>query len=305
MISKTNRLKISFFLISALLSFLTWSRFKDASSIVSTWDIISVAILLIISIGFFTLLLFIFNNNFPLQVFALFLFVFVLILDFHIEYIIVVILALLFFVYAHIKLKNNIKNNLKVRFHSAVLYGTPSLVTAFAVLFASVSYFYPFNVSEIKVSPQVFSFVTPFAEQFIKLQTPTYQVGMTIDDFLVGTVSKETGVSTDLIKKNFKSQLEKQRKEFADGVGVSLSGDEKLNDIITLVANSYISKYLVPNESIIPIIFAIFVFLTIKSSGFILNRASVLFATMLFKIMVFFKLIRVEIIKVDKEVLSI
>ena len=128
---------------------------------------------------------------------------------------------------------------------------------------------------------------------------------MTINDFLAAGAAKEVGVSAEIIKKNYKTQLARQRAEFAKNIGVKLSGNETLKDIMVLVSNSYINKYLVPNKNFVPIILSIVVFLTIKSFGFILNRTSIFFAWLLFKLLEFFNITKKETIPVQKEILRI
>ncbi len=272
---------------------------------VGTWDFVLAAFLIAFSVGFFILILFLFSDWLPVSVFFVFLLVFMITLGFKIEYLAASVLALLFFIYAQMRLEHNTKNSIKLRFYPAILYGASSLVTAFAILFAFASYFYPFNVSEFKVSPKVFSTFLPIAEKVIESQMPTYQSGMTINDFLAAGAAKELGVSAKVIKRNYKTQLAKQRAEFAKNMGVKLSGGETLKDIMVLVSNSYINKYLVPNQDIVPIILSILVFLTIKSFGFILNRASVFFAWILFKILSFFKIVKKESIPAFRETLKI
>ncbi|MBI3671534.1 hypothetical protein HY249_01935 [Candidatus Azambacteria bacterium] len=303
--SKQNIIKISIFAISALLSFMIWIGFKDILTFSDGFHILSMAVLFSVAAGFFIFLFFVFSDWLPIAAFALFLLVFILVLGFKVEYLAATALSMVFFIFAKARLNQNIKNNLKLKFHPAILYGAPSLLTAFAALFAFASYFYPINVADVKVSPKVFSQVAPLAEKFIQLQMPAYQSGMSVDEFLIASVAKESGVSADIIKKNFKTQLAKQRNDLASGVGVSLSGAETLNDIMALVANSYIKKYLVPNSSFVPIVLAILVFLSIKSAGFILNRVSVAFAFILFKTFKLLGLLRVEVKQVDKEFITI
>ena len=305
MIQKTNIIKISLFAFSALLSFLIWSRFSDAFESVGVLDITFSMFLFVLSVGYFILLLFMFSDWLPLGIFSVFLFVFVAIFGFGAEYFVASFLAILFFVYAKIRLEHNIKNNLKIRFHSAILYGASSLVTAFAILVAFASYTYPFNVSEINVSAKWFSQVTPISEKFIQLQMPYYESGMTTDDFLAEGVAKEFGVSADVIKRNYKTQLSLQRDELAESLGIELLGEETLEEVMALLANSYVNKYLSPNPNIVPVVFAILIFLAIKSFGFFLNRISVFFAWGLFKTLKVSKILETEITQVDKETLTL
>ncbi len=172
------------------------------------------------------------------------------------------------------------------------------------------SYFYPYNISDIKVQKSSFSYMMPLASEAIKFEFPFYEENMTLDDFIVTNAIIQNGlnpkeVNIKKIKLSLKSQLNKQKKDISEKLGVKITGNETIEDLLVLSANSYLDKYVKTNQSFIPIIIAIVTFFTIKSFGFILNRLSVFFAWLLFKIMLRFNLARKDIIPEEKEVIVV
>jgi hypothetical protein len=308
--SQTNIIKTVFIVLSSVLSYFIWSRFDVSVNQIGFSDMIAAAILIVFSAGLFVLCMFLFSDWTPFAVFGVFLFVFLLVLGINSAYILVVFLSGLLFFGANARIKHNMKNRLKISFHSALVYGVPTILTMLALLVSFASYFYPYNISDIKVQKSSFSYLMPLASELIKFEFPFYEKDMTLDDLIVTNAIIQNGldpseVDIKKIKFSLKSQLNKQKKDISERLGVKIMGDEKVDDLLVLSANSYLDKYVKTNQSFIPIIIAIVTFFTIKSFGFILNRLSVFFAWILFKIMLHFGIIRKDVIPEEKEVIFV
>lgn len=107
------------------------------------------------------------------------------------------------------------------------------------------------------------------------------------------------------VKKNQKNEIAKQRAEFSKRFGVEFKGDEKSDELMAKISNSYIAKYAISYEKFIPEATAATAFLGIKSLGFFLNRFSVLFAWVLYRILRSVGLVRMEEVDVKKEKLIV
>ncbi len=302
---KSKIIKLAFFLFSLFLSFLTFSRFNSSFVSVELFDIFLTAVFVVVFVGFFVLTLFLFDGYFPFLTFLAFLAIFLLKVGFSVQMFFVALVALLLFLFAYIRMEHNLKNALKIRFHSAILYGASTIVTISALLMASASYFFPFDISEFKVSEKMFKPILPVAEKIIKLQAPFYESGMNVDEFLLKSASLQTGISESVLKKNFSAELKKQRQELSKNLGLELSGKDTLLSLMVKKSNFYIEKYISSNERIIPFVFALFVFLTIKSFGFFLNRFGVFLAWIAFEALKLLKVIRIEKGQTEKEIVKI
>ena len=139
---------------------------------------------------------------------------------------------------------------------------------------------------------------------------PNYQKGMTVDQFLSSGASNALdGVKNDnqraAISAVIEQEIKKQRDNLSGQIDVKLTGQETLSDIARSVSNTYLSRYLIRYKDIAPAAIAIFIFLTIKSFGFIINRLAVLFAWLFAKILLNTNIIRKQKITVDKEILTV
>jgi len=308
--SQTNIIKTAFVLVSALLSYFIWSSFNVSANTITFSDIITAAIFVVFSAGLFVLSMFLFSDWTPFVVFGAFLLIFLLVLGVNATYILAVIVSGLLFFWANARIKHNIKNRIKISFHSALVYGVPTIITTLALLLSFASYFYPYNISDLKLQKSSFSYLMPLAEKIIKFEFPFYNEDMTLDDIIITNSVIQNGLdpeAVDLkkIKIAARSQLNKQKKDIAEKLGIKIKGDEKVDDLLVLSANSYLDKYVKTNQSFIPIIMAIVTFFTVKSFGFILNRLSVFFAWLLFKTMLHFGIIRKDVIPEEKEVIVV
>ena len=220
------------------------------------------------------------------------------------------VLSFLLFFYTASLMRGQIANRLKPSFYSLTFYGTSAAVTSFAVLFAFVGYFYPFHFNSLFIPPALFRYVMPVVEPLIATQAPWYKKGMTVDEFLSASMvnalpAEQAGAITASKKLQVApaSEANKQRDALSEQFGIALKGDERFQDFLALVADSYMSRYLTSYQAFIPIIVALSVFLAIKSVGFLFSRVAVLCAWLIMKLFLAFGVVERKTESVEKEIL--
>lgn len=222
------------------------------------------------------------------------------------------ILAFLFLVYAAGSMRHQIHNRIKISFYPLISYGTPAAVTALAVLFVYMGYSYPFRITgSFTIPERVMSPLVPFAESFIRSQAPGYEKGMTVDAFLsasAGELLEQKYGAGALANKQVQAALadavEKQRSELAKQLRVPLKGDERVEDILASLTNTYLNSYLVSYREFVPLVVAVSVFLAVKSVGFFVGRIAVLVAWLASHALIALNVIEKKKESVEREVLS-
>ncbi|MEK7487973.1 MAG: hypothetical protein AAB598_01475 [Patescibacteria group bacterium] len=221
-------------------------------------------------------------------------------------------LSFLLFFYAASLMRGQITNRLKPSFYPLIFYGTPAAVTSFAVLFAFVGYFYPFHFDSFTLPPALFRYTASAVEPLIASQVPGYKTGMTMDEFLsasmVNSLPAEQAGAVATNKKlqaALAEEVEKQRDAFGEQFSVVLQGNERFQDFLALVADSYISRYLTSYQAFIPIIVALSVFLAVKSVGFLFSRVAVLCAWVCMRILLAIGVVERKKEETEKEIFSV
>lgn len=306
-----NRIiQLIFGLLSFALSFFAWHYTANSIDITAGVDLIKIAVPVVLFIAIFLLAAVIFSARVSCLVFCAFLAGFILFAGARWEYLLGAFLSFLLAASFVIKAKRQMENQINFSFYQFHRYGAPQILTAIAILFALVGYFYPFNFADIKLPAGLFDSVTPFVEPLIGSVMPNYQKGMTVDQLLsAGAQDALGGVKDENQKKTISTavdrEMKNQKNNLSKQIGVNLTGRETLSDIARSVTNTYLSRYLVRYKDVAPIAIAIFIFLTIKSFGFIINRLAALFAWIFAGILLKISIIRKQKITVDKEVLTV
>lgn len=228
------------------------------------------------------------------------------------HYALAAVLSFLLLFYAASLMRTQIIDRVKPSFYALIFYGTPAAVTSFAVLFAFVGYVYPFHFDSLELSPALFRYVTPVVEPLIASQAAWYKKGMTVDEFLSASMASQVpkqyahaAAADRRVQAALASEVNKQRGALGDKFGITLKGDEQFKDIMALVANSYLSRYLTSYQAFIPIIVALSVFLSIKSVGFLFSRAAVVCAWLCMKVLLACGVVEQKTETTEKEVLAI
>lgn len=223
------------------------------------------------------------------------------------------LLSFLFFVYAVGSMRHQIHNRIKVSFYPLISYGTPAAVTALAVLFVYMGYSYPFRITgSFEIPERVMRPIVPFAESFVRSQSPGYEKGMTVDEFLAAGATDmlvqkygENALANKQVQGALKDAVEKQRSELVRQLKIPLNGDERLEDVLASLANTYVNSYLVSYRDFVPFVVAVSVFLAVKSAGFFVGRIAVLIAWLSAHALVALGAIERKKESTEKEVLSL
>lgn len=196
------------------------------------------------------------------------------------------ILSFLFLIYALGLIRHQIHSRIKISFYPLIAHGIPVAVTALAVLFAYLGYSYPFRINgSFKIPERVMRPIVPFAESFVRSQSPGYEKGMTVDEFLAAGATDmlvqkygNDALANKQVQGALNDAVEKQRSELMRQLKIPLEGDERLEDVLASFANTYLNSYLVSYRDFVPFVVAISVFLAVKSVGFLAGRIAVLIA---------------------------
>lgn len=307
---KIRIIQLIFGLLSFALSFFVWHYAADSIDITAALDLVRVAVPVVLFIALLLLAAVLFPARAVCLIFGAFLAGFILFAGARWEYLLGAFLSFLLAASLIIRIKRQMSNQINFRFYQMSRHGAPQILTAIALLFALVGYFYPFNFADIQIPAGVFNSITPFIESMVGSIMPNYQKGMTVDQFIsAGAPDALGGVKDKAQKKAVLAALDREIKNQRDNlsaqIGVKLTGKEILPDIARAATNTYLSRYLVRYKNVAPIAIAVFVFLTIKSFGFIINRLAVLFAWLFAKILLALNIIRKQKISVDKEILTV
>lgn len=306
-----NRIiQLIFGLLSFALSFFVWRQTANSIDITATLDLVWIAVPVVLFIAIFLLTAVLFSTRITCLVFCAFLAGFILFAGARWEYLLAAFLSFLFVASFVVRAKQQMENQINFSFYQFHRYGAPQILTAIAILFALLGYFYPFNFADIKLPVGLFNSVTPFIEPMIGSVMPNYQKGMTVDQLLsVGAQDALGGIKDENQKKAVliavDREIKNQRDNLSKQIGVDLTGRETLSDVANSATNTYLSRYLVRYKDVAPIAIAVFIFLTIKSFGFIINRLAAFFAWILAGILLKINIIRKQKITVDKEILTV
>ena len=297
-------------LISFILSLLIWRYVANSVHITAALDMAWIAGLVTCFMAVIILALAVFSVRSATLPFLSFLAGFLLLAGMRWEYIAGALISFLLFLYGAKRARNQADNQLKISFYDFLRYGAPQTLTALALLFALVGYFYPINFATVQLPRETFEYAAPFVETIIGSFAPAYKPGMTLDEFFLAGA----GASLDnlgnmkenaAIKALIDQEIKKQRGSLSEQIGVKLTGQEKLPDIISAVSGAYLSRYLTRYQNIAPAIIALSVFLGVKSFGLIIDRLAVLLAWIFAKILLALNIIRKQKTTVDKEILTI
>lgn len=299
----------SFLFLSFALSASMWFHVRTTFDTVTLGDVMLSTFFMVFSVALFILALLLFTWRETFGVFAVFCAGFLIFLPFHAPYLLAVAVALLIFAYAETEIRNGSNNQLTVSFYSLLVYGVPTLLTGLALLYAFVGYFYPFNLDNARTAPSSFSIIVPQLEKLATAKFPYYHAGMSIDEFFIASAGESVKAQFGSVPKQAEALITdgvvKQRDSLSKQFGVALSGKETLGELLSIVTNSYLKRYLGSYKNLVPLLVALSVFLTIKSFGFILDRLAVLVAWLSAKALIASGVMLKRKIPTERETLTI
>lgn len=203
------------------------------------------------------------------------------IFNFTVKYLIVSIIVFILFLIATFQAIKEKDENLHISCFKIFKAGLPLIITGFALTLAAAFYgsSYAHPGPDIKIPRQIYNaFISP----------------------LIAPIKPQT-VQPD----GLKSAFLQANPEILEQFDIKLKGDESAEDIIYLLVNKQITKLLQPFQQYLPLILTIGFFSIVKTIGFILMYIIIFLSWMIFRILVSFGAIKINVQPVVQEIIEI
>lgn len=233
------------------------------------------------------------------------------------KHLIIIMLGFLFMLLAVGKIKKDLELNIKIDLWKTIHMGSALIIFSLGLVITSQYYFNVRNSGAEKLIPKfemqgltstlTSKMLTNFYPEFKKLDNDE----MTVDQLLLEAQKEEFEQEVGTKGKvNSKAEqnliLEQGRKQLEQMTGSKITGQEKVADLFSETINNKINSFIVPSMDsnkdlpIVPVVMAIFLFITVISLGSFLRPFWALIAKIIFIILVKLKVITIN--KVQKEV---
>ena len=235
------------------------------------------------------------------------------------------IIAFLVFSLAIGKIRKDLKLNVKVDMWKTLRSGSTYIILALGIAVASQYYatVKDSNVENIIPKFKMEGLTNALTNQILSAANPNFknldQAGLTVDQLILNTgkdqiTDKLLGASLDsgsaeLVQNSQDMILQQGRKQFSQIVGRELTGQEKFSDLVTEIVNNKVKQFIAPNFSgenfpLLPLILSFVLFLTVVPLGSFLSPIWIMLANLIFKILVKSKLIVINKIPAEVEVIE-
>lgn len=313
----------AFFLITiTFFSFLSFSLAKNAIEIETDWPdrFLWPAVALFVLGALFSLVWLLLADSRQSKYFlallslfcALWLFVF---LDWHkISFWPIFLLSLAFFYFAGHQAIKEKEACFKIQLSRILSTALILLFTGLALIAASFHYFYQvkFPPEAFEISPNLTNFVIQRLDEFLGNGRlgETISLNMTIDEYLETNLLKSGEMSATQLKDPriralINKEIDKARDELNRQYGLHLTGQEKIAQVIASFITVKINQILGPYRKYIPLALAFGLFIALRAIGFIYVNIVLGMVWVLLKLLVIFKLVRIEKVMAEKEVIRI
>ena len=201
--------------------------------------------------------------------------------------------------------------------------GVPLIVIGFSLLVCVIYYFHPlikFQDNKVEIPPQLIKgVVAPLSPMLGKL-LPFYGPGKTVDELLKAQMTTASlGSNIDLSKldpaiqqrinkeiQNLDPQLLAQaRSQLAQSLGVTLTGQEKIDDLLVVIINGRLGGLIGPYGKIVFWAIIVVLFFSIKSVLDILALLSLLAARVIFNLLRLIKIVKIEKEMAEVEIMKV
>ena len=188
----------------------------------------------------------------------------------------------------------------------------PLIVIGFSLLVCVIYYFHPllkFQDNKIEIPPQVIKWMVAPLSPILGKLLPFYGPGKTVDDLLKSQMTADLSNSNiDLSKldpalqqrinqemQNLDPQLLAQaRSQLAQSLGVTLAGQEKIDDLLVTIINTRLGSLIGPYGKIVFWAIIVILFFSLKSVLDILALFSLLLARIIFGLLRLMKVVKIE-----------
>lgn len=237
-------------------------------------------------------------------------------------HILAVLFGLLFVFLAFEKINKDLELNIRIDLWKTLRTGRAMIMLGLAIVISSQYYFQAKDIGLTNMIPEfkseslfgslttkILSKVNP---QFSKLEDE----GLTIDEMIMEVQGEKVNANVsielnkELDKKSKELMLGEARKQLSETAGFEIKGDERVSDVLSASVNNKINDYFRPlladsqYSTIMPMVMAIIVFLTIISLGSILSPLAVAVAVFIFWIFIKLELISIKKVPAEKEVIE-
>lgn len=234
-------------------------------------------------------------------------------------HLIIVILGFLFISLAVGKIKKDLELNIRIDLWKTLHAGRTIIIFSLSLIIASQYYFSIRDSGAEKLIPKfkMEGLSSSLTSKVLSSIYPEFknlgEDDLTVDQLLLETQKKQLeqkggmeNIQNKISDINQNVILEQGRKQISQMTGAEITGQERVADLFSETINNKINSFVVPNLgdnknfSILPIVMAIFLFLTVISLGSFLSSLWILLVKAIFIILV--KIGVVSIARIQKEV---
>lgn len=251
-------------------------------------------------------------------------FIFSLIFSPFLWYLPILLLAILLVISGLREIRKDLDLNIKIDIWKSLYMGKFKIMLALSLLISSQYFFITNNPNGQKVIPKLdFSLITSrVVEPVLTLVNPSFKSipkgELTVDEFIIHSQQSSDKPNSfeeinnpriQLLQKNNEMIIQEGRKQLSQMVGRVVGGDEKMSNIFAELINKKINAFFQPkinddsNFSFYSYAVAIILFITIWPLSSILTILWFLIIIFIFKIFVYFGLVEIKKVTVQKEII--
>lgn len=272
-------------------------------------NIFLVLLALIVFGVFFSSSLILFNSNYYFVLISgVALFPFVIPLIFEIYLLPILFLSFILFIYSSLRVKKEKDSSFKIHYSRIISSGLPLFFTGLALVVSSMYYSYSktqTNEGRDLISKSAIEYVSRivFGKVAEENETDRINFNMTVDDFIKSELMTDKELNKIVFNNPsiLEKEIEKTREEYSARFGMELSGKEKLSEVLAKLVN----KPLKPYDKYFPIGFALGLFIAFQSVWFLYAFLVGIFVRVFFSLLKFLRVIKINKIMAEKEVLEL
>lgn len=259
------------------------------------------------------------------------LLIFFLFFPFHDYSLIGLIILFLVFVISRALMQKERNERLKISLLPVFKRGLKLTLFFLAIFFAFLSYLYPLikiNEREISLPPKILEWILKPLNSSLSKTLSFFDKKTTINEIIaINTIIEKPNFlssSPEILKKIqgkdlkeiFKNQeiaeilkkeskkinpqiIEREKNELAKSLGIEINGNEEIGEVINKLVNKQLQNALGPYLKYLPLILAVFVFVSLEIIFIPFSWLVILVTLFIFQILLIFRLVKVE--KVMKE----
>ncbi len=244
-------------------------------------------------------------------------------------HIVVVIFSALLISAGILRMRKELALSIEIRIGRIIKSGKSLVVFGLSLAIASQYFWAVHNLKAQALVPQV-KIPSSLSSKILSMMSPSFVNqdvnGLDVDGFTRALSARQLEQQSGLIatpgamiskemlssaaEQNEEMVLAQGRKQFSDLTGRDVRGDEQVSDIFSEIVNKKIQSYITPslaqNDSvaIIPIIFALIIFLTAVSLGSMLGPIWALFTKLAFMFLLGLKVVTIAKVPGEIEVIQ-